>query len=430
MPSRVTTSRPRWRSWLPGRHTLLVLLPTTVIALVIAQYHVVRTREGVVVLPKWTGTFVDSYVDARQPPFADPVNDPSLADTLLFAGRTRMFDHPMDPVAPPSATPHDALLRAIRYLAAEQQPDGAWRSFLSRSPDFTKAAEQPRIFPTIMVLLATHDVADVNPETTLRAMIFLRRQMRDDLLLAVDGRNHELTHRWDHLPCAMPPDADDTALAWVLLAPAMDRQAAQRVHAVFQKHEGPDGLYPTYFTALDEWTCPADFGNRPSIGVNVDVLSFMQHYGFDATHLLDGLDDALAVFRYWEGAIYYRSVDVLAFLAAMALDNGAPAAEPLLDRFLSDHGRAAQDRTTTTALETAAYVAAASERCRRRGTSCEELRGDVDALRLQQRDDGSWAAAPLYHASLGYYGSPAETTAIAVRALAAWTRTPAGAAAQ
>jgi hypothetical protein len=391
---------------------------------VVAEFHIVRTHEGVVILRKWTGTFVDTYVDAREPPFADPAHDPALADTLLFAGRTRMFENPPGPSAP-AANPRDALLRGIRYLTTEQQTDGAWRSFLSQSPHFTKAREQPRIFPTIMVLLAIRDIPAVNRKTVLRGMVFLQRQMRDDLLLAVDGRHHELSNRWDHLPCVMPPDADDTALAWVLLEPMLDRQAVQRVHAVFQRYEGPDGLYPTYFTGFDEEECPPDFANQPSIGVNVDVLAFLHHFGFDTTRLVRGLEDALAVHRYWEGAVYYRSVDVLAFLAAMAVAGGAEAAEPFLDRFLDDHERAAQDRPATPALEKAAYLAAASERCRRQGAACEELRGRVDELRRLQRDDGSWPATPLYQASLGYYGSPAETTAIAVRALAAWLKTPA-----
>jgi hypothetical protein len=401
-------------------------VPTTAIALVVAQFHVIRTSEGVVVLRKWTGTFVDSYVDARQPPFTNPVDDPSLADTLIFAGRTRFFDHPTAPPLSPSATANEALVRGIGYLTAQQQPDGAWRSFLSKSPDFTKAIEQPRIFPTIMVVLATRDVSGVKPESLLRGMVFLRNQMRDDRLLAVDGRNHELTNRWDHLPCMMPPDADDTALAWVLFGQSLGRDRADWVYSVFERHERPDGLFPTYFTSLGEVACPADFGNQPSIGVNVDVLSFMQEFGFDRSRLVHGLEDALAVYRYWENAVYYRSVDVMAFLAAMAVKNGARAAEPFLDRFLADHARAIEDAPPS-ALERAAYVAAASERCVRRGLPCDELRGEVDVLRSQQRDDGSWPAAPLYHASLGYYGSPSETTAIAVQALAAWGRTQAGA---
>jgi hypothetical protein len=407
---------------------LLLLLPTTAIALLVSQYHLIRTSEGMMVVRKWTGTFVDTYVDARTPPFADPTNDPSLADTLIFAGRTGLLEHPRAVVEPP-ATPTEALARGIRYLEVQQQSDGAWRSFMSTSRDFTKAVEQPRVFPTIMVLLATRDVPGVQPVTALKGLVYLRTQMRDDMLLAVDGRNHELSHRWDHLPCVMPPDADDTALAWVLLGRgAMPADSVHYVYSVFQKHVAVDGLYPTYFTSLGEWTCPADFGNHPSLGVNVDVLSFMQHFGYDVTRLLRGIDDALAVYRYWEQAVYYRSVDVLAFLAAMAVVNGASAAEPLLDRFLADHALAMEDGPPS-ALERAAYVAAASERCLRRGTTCDELRGDVDELRRQQREDGSWPAAPLYHASLGFYGSPAESTAIAVRALSSWTRTPAGAAA-
>src|SRR5262249_53286583 len=160
------------------------------------------------------------------------------------------------------------------------------------------------------------------------------------------------------------------------------------------------------------------------LGVNIDVLAFFERYGLDTGPLRRGLEDALAVHEYWKDAIYYRSTAVLAFLAATAVQNGAPSAAPLLDRFLHHHQRALREAGPPTAVEVGAYAAAASERCRARADDCAGLRPSIAGLLGRQRDDGSWPAAPLYEASHGYYGSPAETTAIVVRALDAWLRTP------
>jgi hypothetical protein len=409
---------------------VLFLLAATAIAVVVSPFHLIRTQQGFTVIRKWTGTLVDTYVDAREPPFADEARDPSLADTLLFSGRTRFFTRGSAPVTAPKNT-QEALARGVLYLASQQQADGSWRSFKSSSPDFTKAAEQPRVFPTIVVLLSLRQTSFASSGMVDRGIAYLRGQMGDDFLWAVDGRNHELSFRWDHLPCSMPPDTDDTALAWILMGSELGADALRRVHAVFERHVGPDGLYPTYLTgAAGKGACEPDYENRPSLGVNVDVLAFFEHYGFDTARLRWGLEDALAVHEYWKDAVYYRNAAVLAFLASTAVANGASSATPLLDRFLADYERStAGADTSAPALETASYVAAASARCRIRGDDCEGLRDRVTALLRAQREDGSWPAAPIYEASQGFYGSPAEATAIAVLALDSWLRTTPGAAA-
>jgi hypothetical protein len=407
---------------------LFLLAATAIVAVAASPFHLIRTQQGFTVIRKWTGTVNDSYVDAREPPFADEAHHPGLADTLLFSGRTRFFVRGSAPVTAP-ANAQEALARGVLYLVTQQQADGSWRSFKSRSPDFTKAVEQPRIFPTIVVLLSLRQASFPSSGIVDRGIAYLRGQMGDDFLWAVDGRNHELSFRWDHLPCVMPPDTDDTSLAWVLMGSELGADALRRVHATFERHVGPDGLYPTYLTrAVGPGACPPDYENRPSLGVNVDVLAFFEHYGLDTTRLRWGLEDALAVHEYWKDAVYYRNAAVLAFLASTAVANGSSSAAPLLDRFLADYERStAGADTSPPALETASYVAAASARCRTRGDDCDGLRDRVAALLREQREDGSWPAAPVYEASQGFYGSPAETTAIAVLALDSWLRTTRGA---
>lgn len=400
---------------------LFALVPAGAAVAIASLFHAIHTPNGLSVIRKWEAGLAETYVDLR-PPGSDARAHPRLALTLLFRGRTDLISSSASGREGEGTFPAAALMRGARYLEASQQAEGSWRSFNSRSASFSGVREQPRVFPTIFILHLLKDVPSVDRRTVSRGLDYLRRQMRDDYLFSVDGRDHELSRKWDRLPCWMPPDADDTAMAWLLMGRELGGEALQRVHEVFARHETAEGTYPTYFTALGEPNaCPPDYENRPSLGVNIDVLAFLEHYGLESSRLLDGLEALASGAGYWEDAVYYRSPSTLALLAALAVSNGAPSAERFLERFLADHEeRARAGGASLTPLERAAYVAAAAERCRLRGLDCDSLRSEVDDLLRLQRRDGSWPAAALYQASQGHYGSPAETTAIAVRALDAW----------
>jgi hypothetical protein len=317
----------------------------------------------------------------------------------------------------------------VLYLATQQQADGSWRSFKSRSPDFTKAMEQPRVFPTIVVLLSLRQTSSATSGMVARGLAYLRSQMRDDFLWAVDGRNHELSFRWDHLPCLMPPDTDDTALAWILLGSELGADALQRVHAVFERHVGPDGLYPTYLTgAAGKGACEPDYENRPSLGVNVDVLAFFEHYGFDTARLRWGLEDALAVHEYWKDA---------STIATRRCSRSSP-------RRPWPTGRRRRRRCSTASSPTTSGRRPVSTRRRRRwrrratsrpralaaGSGATTATGYGSRGRAGANAARGWelARGADLRGVAGVLRIPAETTAIAVLALDSWLRTTPGAA--
>jgi hypothetical protein len=353
--------------------------------------------------------------------------------SLLFRGWTELMEPKLARGAEvKSARPAaaEALDRGLAYLEANQQRNGSWRYFASPSPDFSSVSEQPRIFPTNIIALSLKHLAAGRPKVLERALGYIRSEMRDDFLWTHDGLQHELSTKWGRLPCLLLPDADNTSLGWILVGEGLGRQALAQVRAVFQRHETTDGTYPSWFTAVKESNpCPPDYGNRPPPGLNINVLAFFERYGIDSSRLRRGLATMLARTKNWEDHPYHGRPAVLAFLAASAVAEGALSAEPFLDRFLDD----ARARARPTALEKGAYVAAASDRCRRQRLDCEELQADVDDLLRSQRPDGSWPASPLYRTSRNYYyGSPAETTAVVLRGLDSWSRTrpadlPAGA---
>jgi hypothetical protein len=398
------------------------LLVAAGLLLAAARFHVVSTRNGLVVLSKWRPSLGDVYVDARPPEFAAAAH-PDLDLTLLFRGRTDVIAPQLARAGGPGSsapTVSEALARGLDYLEAQQQPDGSWRYFASASPDFSVVNEQPRIFPANIIALSLKHLAAGRSKVLARARGYLRSEMRDDFLWTHDGLTHELTHKWGRLPCRLLPDADNTSLAWLLVGEDLGREALTRVHAVFQRHERADGTYPSWFTAVKESNpCPPDYGNRPPPGLNINVLAFFERYGIDSSRLRRGLATMLARTKNWEQHPYHGKPSVLAFLAAAAVVEGAVSAEPFLDRFLDDARAAARP----TALEKGAYVAAASDRCRRQRLDCGRPQADIDELLRSQRPDGSWPAGPLYRTSRLYYGSPAETTAIALRGLDAWSQT-------
>lgn len=401
---------------------IVLLLVAAALLLAAVRYrHLLRARSGLAVSPKWRSTTGDISAPARGPESAEARADRDLI--LLFRGRTdatvpalARTDRP-DPIAPSAS---DALARGLDYLEAHQQPEGSWRYFASPAPDFSSVREEPRIFPTSIIALSLKHLAAGRPKVLERARGYIRSQMRDDFLWTHDGLDHELTTKWARYPCILLPDADNTSLGWILAGESLGRQALSQAYAVFKRHETADGLYPSWFTSVEQSNpCSPDYGNRPPPGLNINVLAFFERYGIDSSRLRRGLAMMIARTKNWEEHPYHGTPAVLAFLATTAVAERSVSAEPFLDRFLDDASAAARP----TALEKGAYVAGASDRCRRLRLGCPSLQADVDDLLRLQRPDGSWPASSLYRTARNYYyGSPAETTAIALRGLDAWSR--------
>jgi hypothetical protein len=191
--------------------------------------------------------------------------------------------------------------------------------------------------------------------------------------------------------------------------------------------------------------------------VNLRVLAFFGRHGLDRASLVEALGRAVRRDRYWEDDPFYRALPSLAYLASNAVEHGAPEAVQLLQRALADFAASAgSDESFAGKLgtaELAAYVKARSRLCLLDRSPCRDLDMVVFELSKRRQQNGSWPIAPFYghdanpealaafterrdyalprerggvgfdldralaEAAHFYYGSSAETTSFALKAL-------------
>jgi len=373
-------------------------------------------------------------------------------------------------VAPPR--PVDAAIRidtaiaaGLRSLERTQNPDGSWSYFRSPRADFGDASEFPaRVFVTMHVLMTLHETEAGTPAWVGRARRYLLDEMEEGRFWSVDGRSHSMHALVGSEPCWFEPDVEDTALGHLLFAEdlRLTRVDAERLRDDLERYRLPSGLYATYLHEFyGERGCPAyDNQDAASLGSNLHVLAWLEANGLDATRLVRGLEKEMQADRYWERAVYYRSLPILAHLAANAIEHGARSAIPFLESLLATYDESGPPAAGLSVAELAALVNARSRMCHVIGGDCSSLPGAVDELLGRQEADGGWPAASIYVVDLGrddferliyprvraamlaqsghaptleqalagaalgtyHYGSRAESTALAVKALSRYRR--------
>ncbi len=360
----------------------------------------------------------------------------------------------------------DAAIDAgLRYLARGQNADGSWPYFRSPRADFGEASEFPaRAFVTMHVLMTLHDTPAATREWVVRARRYLLDEMEEGAFWSVDGRSHTMNVMVGSEPCWFEPDIETTVLGNLLFADDLNltRDDAGHLRDHLERYRFPSGLYGTYLHEFyGERGCPAyDNLDAVSLGSNLHVLAWLEANGLDATRLVRGLGQEMQADRYWERAVYYRSLPILAHLASNAVEHGARSAIPFLERLLDDHARHGSPAADLNVADLAALINARSHLCRLGGGDCAALQGAVHELFGRQAKDGGWPAAPIYvveitrddfersiyprvrdamlarsgraptleqalaGATLGtaHHGSPAESTALAVKALINYRR--------
>jgi hypothetical protein len=133
---------------------------------------------------------------------------------------------------------------------------------------------------------------------------FLASEIEDTGLVRYYGRPEK---RIPDPGCTgLPPDADDTSLAWEAVAPGGDPKLLGRALAAFKEHRTPEGLYQTWLAEPNELVCfnPGAVPNPADVGVQLHVyLLLTKTDPAAARELCSNMEGKLADERMW---IYYR----------------------------------------------------------------------------------------------------------------------------
>lgn len=317
-----------------------------------------------------------------------------------------------------TVSPQESIAKAINYLEKTQQSDGSWKSYKSPLPDFSQKIPQPAVYPT-MLIMRSLNTAQLSTAMTKKGFTFIQSTVFDNGLWSISGKQHFFTYQFDKYPCFVEPDSDATALGWTLLNQKMPQEKLVSILPIFKQFQTESGLFKSYFTHLmfKEKACPADYGNTPSIGSNLNILTFFALEKKETKSLLDALSRATARKNFEKEAIYYKNLPYLAYLAHFPTRYGVDT-KPLVRQILSHYD------TTKTGEENTVQLSAYLIAIHFLGSSCKEIIPLATLLIKRQQPDGSFLPAPIYEARGGkkrtetvYYGSAAETTAIAIEAL-------------
>ena len=232
-----------------------------------------------------------------------PSGPPSSVENLKLTVLTDAWTPPK-----PQSPPVDLAAAARSAGAAirkNQQRGGYWLALHTPVPQFAGSGAEVSICLTSVLVHVLDPLASAGLSDVLkRARRFLAGEIEDTGLVRYYGRPEE---RIPDPGCTrLPPDADDTSLAWGAVAPGGDPKLLGRALAAFKKHRTSEGLYQTWLAEPNELVCfnPGGVPNPADVGVQLHVYTLLTKTDpAAARELCSNMEGKLADERMW---IYYR----------------------------------------------------------------------------------------------------------------------------
>ena len=294
-----------------------------------------------------------------------------------------------------------AVMSASRFLSQSQQEDGSWESFRGTA-DYPEIVPDSRIFLSSIVLANLRGTRFERSPTAERGRSYLISERSDNLLFNFDGRAHEYCcGKYQKTLSALPPDIDDTSLAYLALhgfTPVSAHELTQVVDS-YRRFQTAAGTFPTFMIGyyegglvdgLPETPMTLQHDLTPSLGANLNALGFFAAYGVENPRFEEGLRRMV---RDGPRADPYYSGPVSASFAANALEAGFSKGLSFLGEILTavEEESAVEDLLRLSTLDLAAYIAAKSSWCANGKKPCLKLLAPLVAeLLARQGDDGSW----------------------------------------
>lgn len=170
----------------------------------------------------------------------------------------------------------DAAGLAIRRLTEHQLPAGYWLTAFTKGPSFEPPRVELNIFLNAIMLDVAGPAATTLPvkEMLARTRVFLASQIEANGLVRYHGKPD--AGNMGAPPCAITPDADDTALVW-RAAPGTNRDLLKEALATMDRFRRPDGLYRTWLADRADYKClnPGSDPNPADIGIQMNIFMLL-----------------------------------------------------------------------------------------------------------------------------------------------------------
>lgn len=318
---------------------------------------------------------------------------------------------------------------AIYFLKEGQLPDGSWKSFLSRKKNFIKKIEQPRVYPTISILLSLKSSKKNNIDSTLKKGIdFIKKQMNEKGLWSLDGKNHSISN-FMNISCLVPPDTDTTSLALILLKDELTIEG-EKLKKIIDLYDSAkyNNLYRTYFpNYYISNNCPTDYMNIPSLGVNINIYSFFSKYGLKSRKLENIITNKLK-YSSANNNIYYNSNYILDYFVLRNKIKNNKIKKITQKKIIKKIMLDIQNIKQISDIDLGALLFSYTEinNCNHDNKARKVSDSIFMELKTRQNKLGAWTSGYLYKAGAikksrtaktSYYGSKAETTAIVLHGI-------------
>lgn len=250
----------------------------------------------------------------------------SLSASSCLTGRKAVYQNSVSPSRPQLDW---ALQYALRSIREDLLPEGYWPTAITGSPRFENPGQEFNTYVSSMVVSLLDPVASRAglDDVLEQARNLLRGQIEETGLVRYYGRPDltDIPRLW----CKdITPDADDTALVW-LVAPSDERARLDSMLRTFKIYRTPEGFYHTWLAPPEEYRCiiPGDDPNPIDVGLQMHLfLLFMRYDPESAASLCKLIGPAMNEDRFW---VYYAATPIVPLLREAELARqGCPVRVP------------------------------------------------------------------------------------------------------
>ena len=223
-----------------------------------------------------------------------------------------------------------AVALAAERIRVHQTAAGYWPSAVTPGPAFANPGSQVNVFVSAMVVDLVGPVAgEVGlADVATRARAWLGSQIEETGLVRYHGKPGPGPP--PEPGCELPPDSDDTALAW-RLAPRSEPTLLASALRTIDQYRTADGLYRVWLAPEDTHRCFYGYSGRvlnpPDVAVQMHIHLFLAGHDPEAARrLCDALGPRMADDQIW---VYYAVAPLIPRLRELDLARaGCPLRVP------------------------------------------------------------------------------------------------------